>query len=143
MNTHLKRVVIALLAVSLGTTVFAGEKTIKVIQEVTLKYDNASFGKLKKVATVAKPLLIEDDATAAKYFSKDEIAKITKKVDFKTQKLVVFAWSGSGGDKLEIMVLESYPEQVRFSLTRGRTRDLRRHLKLYALRKNVTYSVSK
>jgi len=71
---------------------------------------------------------------------KETRATITKAVDFKSHDLLVFAWQGSGGDKLEYTVAESYPEQVRFTLTRGLTKDLRTHTKLFAVRKNVKWS---
>ena len=73
---------------------------------------------------------------------RDKAARATliKAVDFKTQDLLVFAWQGSGGDKLEYTVAESFPEQVRFMLKRGLTKDLRTHMKLFAVRKNVTWS---
>ena len=61
-------------------------------------------------------------------------------MDLKTHDLLVFAWQGSGGDKIEYAILESYPEQIPFSLNRGVTDDLRTHAKLFAVRKNVRWS---
>lgn len=71
---------------------------------------------------------------------KDTRAKIAKAVDLKTHDLLVFAWEGSGGDKLEYAVLESYPEQIPFSLKLGMTDDVRTHVKVFGLRKNVRWS---
>jgi hypothetical protein len=85
-----------------------------------------------------------DTADAAlKLFGKDGLAALKKQVDFEKQKLVVMSWSGSGQDRIQVGVNESFPEQVVFSYKRGRTRDLRRHFKVYALRKNVRWSVGK
>lgn len=71
----------------------------------------------------------------------DTRKRVAKLVDFKEQVLLVFAWEGSGGDKLEYVVLESFPEQIRFTLKPGATDDLRKHVKLFALRSNVKWSV--
>ena len=75
--------------------------------------------------------LVPDEATRG---------KIAKAVDLKTHDLLVFCWQGSGGDKLSYTILESYPEQVRFSVKPGATDDRRTHVKLFAVRKDVTWS---
>ena len=62
-------------------------------------------------------------------------------VDFSQQCLLVFAWRGSGQDKLDYSVAESFPEQVAFAYQPGRTRDLRPHVKVFAVRANVNWSV--
>jgi len=94
-----------------------------------------------KASSAKKPLVIETAEEAAKWFSEKALAELREKVDFAQQKLLVFAWRGSGGDRLTYSVAESYPEQVFFKLHRGRTRDLRAHLSMYALRANVRWSV--
>jgi hypothetical protein len=88
-----------------------------------------------------KPVLIDSAEVAAKHFAAADLPEVKKKVDFKHQVLLVFAWSGSGQDKLTVIVAESYPEQVSFSYERGRTKDICSHLKLYVLRSNVRWSV--
>ena len=85
------------------------------------------------------PIIIESAEEAAKYFSKQSVAKLTAKVDFEKQTVLLFAWRGSGGDRLSYTVAESYPEQIRFKYQPGRTRDLRPHVYVYALRNNVTW----
>jgi hypothetical protein len=75
--------------------------------------------------------LVEDKATRE---------KIAKAVNLKTHDLLVFCWQGSGEDKIEYVVLESYPEQIPFTMKRGRTKDLRTHTELFAVRKNVRWS---
>ena len=64
-------------------------------------------------------------------------------VDFEKQLVLLFAWRGSGQDQLEYTVAESYPEQVTFRYVPGRTRDLRPHVSIYALRKNVTWKTER
>ena len=66
---------------------------------------------------------------------------LAEKVDFAQQMVLVFAWRGSGQDKLDSQVAESYPEQITFLHTKGRTKDLRPHLEVYALRSNVKWTV--
>jgi hypothetical protein len=89
----------------------------------------------------AKPITIKTEKEVATYFSEADAARFAKEVDFKNQIVVVFAWSGSGQDKIEYTIAESFPEQVRFTYTPGRTRDLRPHVGVYVLRSNVTWSV--
>jgi hypothetical protein len=92
-------------------------------------------------ATRQKPLVFKTAEQAAKYFEEQALQKLKKKVDFDNQILLVFAWRGSGQDQMTYLVAESWPEQIRFKYQPGRTRDLRSHVKIYALRRNVTWSV--
>jgi len=94
-----------------------------------------------KNSTWDKPIIIKSNTDAARHFSKDALNTLETTVDFKKQFVLVFAWRGSGRDELSYSVAESYPEQIFFSLKRGRTRDLRRHTKVYALRSNVRWHV--
>lgn len=71
----------------------------------------------------------------------DTRKRLAKEVDFKTHTLLVFAWQGSGQDKLEYAVQESAPEKVAFTVTRGLTKDLRSHTHLYVLRNDVKWAV--
>jgi hypothetical protein len=88
-----------------------------------------------------KPLVLKSEKEAGEHFDADELAKLAKQVDFAKQIVLLFAWRGSGQDKLDAAVAESYPEQIFFSYAPGRTRDLREHVRIYALRSNVRWSV--
>lgn len=88
-----------------------------------------------------KPILIKSYEDAGKHFSSDALKKLKQAVDFEKQFMLIFAWRGSGRDKLNYDVAESFPEQILFSLKRGKTRDLRPHVKVYALRSNVKWRV--
>lgn len=88
-----------------------------------------------------KPIVIKSAKDAAKHFDKDALDVIAKKVDFEEQVVLVFAWKGSGQDKLNYEILESFPEQVPFSRRPGLTRDLRPHSRVFALRSNVRWSI--
>ena len=75
--------------------------------------------------------LIPDEATQK---------RLMKEVDFKTHVLLVFSWEGSGADKFGYVILESFPEQVNFSLKSGVQLDHQSHLKLFAVKKECTWS---
>ncbi len=87
-----------------------------------------------------KPLVVESPEAAGKYFADGDLTKLKGQVDFKQQKLLIFAWAGSGQDQLTFTVAESYPEQIIFQYKRGLTKDLHKHVRLFALRSNVQWS---
>lgn len=65
---------------------------------------------------------------------KDTRDAISKKVDLKKEYVLLFAWAGSGGDRLSFEVKKGDKgEEAVFTMKRGLTRDLRRHVKLYAI----------
>ncbi|MBM4153986.1 MAG: hypothetical protein FJ221_03045 [Lentisphaerae bacterium] len=94
------------------------------------------------VATWRTPLVLDSAVGAAKHFDAGNMTALAKQADFATQVVLVFAWRGSGQDRLNVAVAESYPEQVFFTLRPGRTRDLREHVRIFALRKNVAWKVN-
>jgi len=99
--------------------------------------------KVFQAATRLEPLEIRTEEEAARFFSENQLARLLDRVDLEKQVVLIFAWSGSGQDRLEYTVAESDPEQITFQITPGRTRDLRQHQHLYLLRKNVTWSVER
>ena len=104
---------------------------IKAVPESSI-FKNSNFN---------KPIVVKSKEELAKHFGKEAVAILVKAVDFKKQFVLVFAWRGSGGDRLNYTVAESFPEQITFSRQFGRTRDLRSHAKVFALRSNVKWSV--
>ena len=107
------------------------------IVSIKAKPENIIF----KNSNFNKPIVVKSKEEAAKHFGKEAVAALVKAVDFKKQIVLVFAWRGSGGDQLNYTVAESVPEQITFSRQFGRTRDLRSHAKVFALRSNVKWSV--
>lgn len=94
-----------------------------------------------KDGKAAEPTAVKSEDDLKKAIPDEATRKrIAKLVDFKEQTLLVFAWQGSGQDKLEYVVLESYPEQIPFTYTPGKTRDLRPHVRLFAVRNNVKWT---
>jgi hypothetical protein len=106
-------------------------KQIKKIQPSAKVFDKSSR---------KKPLELRSAKDAADYFADDQLKKLKKEVDFDKQIVLVFAWRGSGQDKLSYNIMESNPEQIAFVYKPGRTRDLRPHVYVYALRSNVKWS---
>ncbi len=104
---------------------------IVAIKDATPQSEAITFGK--------EPTVIKTEAEAAKLFGEKALEALMKQVDFKQQIVLVFAWKGSGQDKLEYDVAESSPEQITFRIERGRTRDLRPHVKIFALRADVKW----
>jgi hypothetical protein len=92
-----------------------------------------------------KPIEITSAEELAKVFpNKETQEQIKKKVDFSTQKLVYFAWAGSGQDKvIPKVVEEGGKKSVIINLQPGRTKDLRPHAVLLAIAKDVPYRVGR
>ena len=93
-------------------------------------------------ATREKPIVLKFSEDGMKYFGKEALAKISKAVDFEKQIVLVFAWKGSGQDRLTFASPEVHPEQINFSYKPGRTKDLRPHVKIFVLRSDVKWTVN-
>jgi len=124
-----------LLAFSVLSSTFAAEPpAIKALTDAKPKPT------VFKAASQTKPLVIRTEKEAAEHFLDASLAALKKQVDLKKQIVLVFAWQGSGQDRLSHSVAESYPEQVTFKYTHGFSRDLRPHIHVYALRSNVKWT---
>ena len=157
MNCQIKRTHCVFTSAACGLVVaivFAGSGVLARDAKAEPK-KNAAIGPIVEVTKIMPPKatnfrkkpadaqLIKTADEAGKLFGKQGLATLKKQVNFDKQNLIIIAWSGSGGDRITYFVNASFPEQVVFSYKRGRTRDLRRHFKLYAVRKNVKWSVGK
>lgn len=88
-----------------------------------------------------KPTKITSTAELEKAITDKEVReKIAKQVDFKKEYLLLFAWAGSGRDKLSFEVKDS---EVVFTRTMGLTRDLRSHVKLFAIPEKLSHKMQK
>jgi hypothetical protein len=72
---------------------------------------------------------------------KDAADAVKKHVDFAKEKLVVFAWGGSGGDRLAA-TLKADGKTAEFSYTPGLTLDLHMHAKLFVVPKDAEVKVT-
>ena len=134
MKTHLIAIVSFLTIVGGLFAVPANHEPIAELRD--LRAEEAVF----KGASRTKPVVLKSLKNGTKYFDKEALAAISKAVDFEKQIVLLFAWKGSGQDRLKYVVKESFPEQVVFSYKRGRTKDYRRHVKVYVLRSNVKWA---
>ncbi len=91
-------------------------------------------------ASPSAPLALRSAEEVEKHFQPDDAKALAGQVDFDRQLLLLFAWRGSGQDRLEFRVAESLPEQVHFTYTGGLTRDLRPHVRLFVLRSDVRWA---
>lgn len=88
---------------------------------------------LKTADQLDKTLLLSDDAGRK---------LLAKQVDFDKFKLVVFVWSGSGGDKLTGALVKR-GGTAQFTYSPGATDDLRRHARVYAVPKDAKVEVGR
>ena len=135
---------LAMLAVfaagSLAVAADDKEKDKPAIKEIDTKDLKLTFprgGKGVEPTTITSAEDLAKNGVVSK--SADEIMK---KVDFAKEKLVVFAWAGSGQDKLasELKTADN-KSTATFALTRGLTRDLRQHIHLYVVPKDAEVKV--
>jgi hypothetical protein len=96
-----------------------------------------------KGGTAQKPVVVHNAKELAKVVTKeDDQKKLQKLVNFRKQDLLVFAWSGSGGDKITYETKKGTKgTEVVFHYKRGLTRDLRRHTQMYAVKKGISWKV--
>jgi hypothetical protein len=94
-----------------------------------------------EASSVRSPLVISSLQEAAIYLPAQDLARLSHEVDFSRQVLLVFAWRGSGQDRLEYQVHSSPPGVVAFLFSSGRTRDLREHQRVFVLRSHWAWSV--
>lgn len=88
-----------------------------------------------------KPIVIDSDRELRKVLKDNAVQeRLDREVNINKQKLLVFAWSGSGGDKLDYKVEK---KKVVFQFKPGMTKDLRQHIELFALDKDAKYRVKK
>ncbi len=124
-----------LAVVFLAAPVLAAEEksVVKEIPTKDLKVTPAKGGKPTEPAVIK---------------SADELAKcpvcggaaddIKKHVDFAKEKLLVFAWSGSGQDKVAVTgATKDGKTELTVTHTPGLTRDLRPHVKLFVVPKDA------
>jgi len=134
------RFTLVLLILGLGSTILPALNNLIAQPIVDVKPEKADKFEIKP-GPWDKPQRITTEKDFAKFITDETTKKrLMKLIDFKEQDLVVFCWEGSGADKLEYVVLESFPEQLRFSRKPGATDDLRKHIHLYIVRKNVSLS---
>jgi hypothetical protein len=94
-----------------------------------------------EAASLKHPLPIGSAKEAAAYFPAPDLTRLRREVDFSRQVVLLFAWRGSGQDRLEYLEQTSPPGAVVFTYTPGRTKDLRAHHQVFVLRSDVEWSL--
>ena len=96
----------------------------------------------KTRGSVEEPLFLNSNDDLDKLIQDKKLSKTySKHVDWEKQVVLVFRWSGSGQDQLETRTKGEEPVTVQFVYRRGRTRDLRPHLKLFVIERGVQWIV--
>jgi hypothetical protein len=116
------------------------DQSDRVVREIEL--DDKS--KLPRSRTrVVKPTVIENPEELAKLITHETLrTQIGEQVDFASEHLLVFAWAGSGADKITTDVTRADDAaRVVFLYTPGRTRDLRPHVHLFVIEQEAKWIV--
>jgi len=89
-----------------------------------------------------EPEVLASAAAAARVLDAATLQRVTAEVDFAQRQLLLFAWSGSGQDRMtfQVVPIDGRPTIV-FQYRPGRTRDLRRHVMLYAAPPHLGWKV--
>jgi hypothetical protein len=128
------------LSVAAGPGTAAQKDEPAAVRQIDLK--DLKFGLPK--GKVTEPTTIASMEELAKAFpdNPEAVTKIKDQVDFAKSKLVLFAWSGSGGDKLGFQTEKGDKGlEVTFLYQPGLTRDLRGHTHLFAVPRDSTWKV--
>jgi hypothetical protein len=127
------RLAAVIVAALFAAPVFAEDKpAVKEIPTKDLKITFPRGGKPTEPTEIKTA-----DELAKSAALKDAADDIKKQVNFEKEKLVVFAWGGSGGDR----IVADEKTAGTFNLTRGLTRDFRMHTKLFVVPKDAAVKV--
>ena len=89
------------------------------------------------------PIIVQSMEEANKRLTRASMEKLADFVDFKDQQVVVFAWQGSGQDRLNCFLLNSPNPIAQVQYNPGFTRDLRTHCIIYSMPKDAKLDVLK
>ncbi len=126
-----------LVASSLAATADDKEKDKPTVKEIPTK--DLKFAFPAKAGKATEPVAVKSaDELAKNPVVKDAADAIKKLVDFEKQKLLVFAWAGSGQDTITLSIGSEGGKSIVYGeYLRGRTRDLRQHVRLFAVPKDL------
>jgi len=110
-----------------------GELPMKELKELTVK--ESAF----RHARPPHPTAVRSDDEAEAIFEGESLAAFRKEVDFSKEQAVVFAWQGSGQDRIKA---DNGKSGMLFDYEPGRTRDLRQHTVVFVLPKNDSWAVA-
>jgi len=110
-----------------------GESPVKELKELNVK--ESAF----RHARPPQPTAVRSDEDAEKLFEGESLAAFRREIDFSKEQAVVFAWQGSGQDRIKP---ENTKSGTLFDYEPGRTRDLRQHTVVFVLQKNDSWAVA-
>jgi hypothetical protein len=125
------------------SSAFADGQAPKGKTEYAREIDLPGYRGERNRGDVRKPTRITNADELAKAIPDKEWQDcIAKQVDFTREYLLLFAWAGSGQDKLSFKVGgRGIVPAVEFLYTMGRTDDLRSHFHLFAVKGRLTWNV--
>lgn len=94
---------------------------------------------LAREGRFGEPVKIESADDLKELLPDERIRELlTSRIDFDKEHLFIFAWSGSGRDRLEMESTGEEAMTLTFKYSAGRTRDLRQHVKLFVAPQDAT-----
>ncbi len=132
-------VLMALVLVAAPGPAAGGEKDRPPGREIDLK--GISLGDAK--GDPRKPVVITSAEELAKAIPNEEAqARIKKDVDFAKEKVLYFAWAGSGGDRVSFsaLMISGGKATAVFAFKAGLTDDLRRHHRVFVIPKDAGWT---
>lgn len=134
--------ILMLCGFALPPALYAAEEepgTVKAVVQIEVTPNDKVFAD----GSLDKPLELKSADDAKQYFGEASLKTLAKKIDWDQQTLLIFAWHGSGGDKMTTDVKEGGEKGliVQFFYKGGMTRDLRPHVYVYAVRKGLPWEV--
>ena len=87
---------------------------------------------------VLSPFAANSKVEAVKLLGLQQAEDIEKQMSFKTHRVLLFMWAGSGQDRLDFDLGDG---KAIFRYVPGRTRDYRKHQKAFAVNKTLTWEV--
>ena len=106
----------------------------KLVQPLELK----SLLTTKSQENVLSPFVANSKVEAVKLLGLQQAEDIEKQMSFKTHRVLLFMWAGSGQDRLDFDLVNG---KAIFRYVPGRTRDYRKHQKAFAVNKTLTWEV--
>ena len=87
---------------------------------------------------VLSPFAANSKVEAVKLLGLQQAEDIEKQMSFKTHRVLLFMWAGSGQDRLDFDLVNG---KAIFRYVPGRTRDYRKHQKAFAVNKALKWEV--
>ena len=129
----IQKVIMEFVVIIFSLALFTGDERVRPLQlKVSLHSEIRG--------DIFKPRFLESVEDVVNLLGRQSAVAIDQQMQFETHGVLVFQWSGSGHDTLAIKTV--HDDVATFAYTRGRTRDLRRHVQAFALEKRIVWNVT-